>query len=218
MRILLTNHFPLSSSPSGVLVESLGRWLVKAGHQVRMLVLRSRDDPPEPEVRSVICDPADAHAALPMPLPTFDGSISGMRFRDLTDEQLLTYRDVLREAIDREIDAFDPHILHAQHVWIQGHLALEAGVPYVLTAWGEEFETMAADDRWDRYARQAAENAGRIFVPNERLQSTVQAAFGDLEERVQVCDCTVPVSSACGEQLVTAYRAVVVERFGSEPE
>ena len=181
MRILLANHTPFHGS--GAKLEALARSLLSAGHQVRCLIVddRPRNDDAVP-VRRVVSREGDAEADLPFDFPSFEEHpLSRLTFQQLTDEQLSRYRDVLRQAMDAEVAAFDPDVIHAQDIWIMGHLALEAGAPYVLTTSGQEFPACRFDARFRRCVEEAAENAGRILAADEATRREVIAMFGELD-------------------------------------
>jgi hypothetical protein len=165
----------------------------------------------------ILCDPANDEADLAFLLPMFaPGDGRSTTFEKLTDAQLDAYRDTLRDVLDEEIASFDPHVIHAQHVWLAGHLALEAGVPYVMTAWGEELAAQQSDSRYHRYAQEAAENAGRIFVTSPALANDVHAAFGPLDGHVVVECAKGAADRMCVAALESAYRDILIARFGSE--
>lgn len=214
LRILLTHHLPLDWPASGQSVGALAAQLRQRGHQVRCLVVdRERPAADDHLVRRVVCNADLPDAPLRFPLPTFElggrnepGTTS---FLALSDDELSAYRDVLREALDDEVAQFNPHVVHGQHIWIQGHLALEAGVPYLLSAWGPELQLQQLDSRYQRYAQEAAENAGRIIAANESMHRAVTEAFGELDHRVVV-------SAGGPEQFEQLYEAVLEARFGGE--
>jgi hypothetical protein len=216
LRILLTHHFPLDWPAQGQNVGLLAGQLRQRGHEVRCLVVdRGRPHADDDFVRRVVCDPDSPTAELKFQLPTFDsdgsrGELGTTSFLALSDSELTAYRDVLREALDDEVADFNPHIIHGQHIWIQGHLALEAGVPYLLTAWGPELDAQARDSRYGRYAQEAAENAGLIIVPDELAHRAVTAAFGELDHRVRL------VSDSGPERLEGLYDDVLRARFGGD--
>jgi glycosyltransferase involved in cell wall biosynthesis len=187
MRVLLANHFPLHGSGTGTYTHDLAVGLQRAGHEVRVLVVdeRATGDDPFP-VRRIVCRPGDVAADLPFAFPCFTSHPqSSQSFDTLSDEQIAQYRQVLRRHFDDEISEFDPHIVHAQHIWIMGHLALEAGVPYVLSAQGTDLLGHAADARYRRFAEEAAENAGRILAASEFVRRQVLATFDVPERRVE---------------------------------
>ncbi|MCE9603446.1 MAG: glycosyltransferase [Planctomycetia bacterium] len=231
MRILFTSHEPLDGAVSGRFVDSAARGLASAGHQVRILCV---DDEPgeevEPNVRRVVCHATDRRAPFPHAMPTFGGVASptavaeagrsNVTFAALSDRQLSDYRDLLRAEFDREIDLYDPCIVHVQHVWLFGHLALEAGIPYVLSAHPQEFEVARTDSRYRRYMQETAENACRILSHGAAARA-VNELVGDLEGRV--VPFPLPSNESLGkarwwESLPALYRASLIERFGKLPD
>ena len=234
LRILLTHHMPLGWSATGQEVSRLAAELRRQGHHVRCLVVdrapadRGSADADQESVRRIVCDPDSPTAQLKFRLPTFGPADSGepvnngepaennshhagtTSFAALSDAELAAYRDVLREVLDDEVARFNPHVIHGQHIWIQGHLALEAGVPYLLTARGPELDLQASDGRYRRYAQEAAENAGRIIAPDEQVHRAVTATFGDLDHRVVVVPDDRP------QRIEELYEEVLRARFGSD--
>lgn len=214
MRILLTHHFPLGVGPIGRYVAELAQALQAAGHDVRII---SVGGPPVWEglaLRSIAVLHGGSRFALPFDTPWFGIEPEGeLTFESLNNEQLSTYRDVLRHELDVEVDSFDPQIIHAQHAWIWGQLALESGVPYVVSAWGPEFVSRARDERYRLFADQAAENAGRILVPDEHIRREVLETFEDVALRTVLLADTVDTSLASA--LADQYERVLDERFGT---
>jgi hypothetical protein len=229
MRVLLMNHASLAQSEGGRLVRKWALALAAAGHDPRILLV---DDGPAIDdgtedvlVERVICRPNDAAADLPFELPRFvapgDAQVQHT-FSTLSDQQLTQYRDHLRRRLDLLIDRFDPHVLHAQHIWMLGQLSLESGVPYVLNAWPDELLEYDCDPRYQPLADQAAENAGRILVPDEALGRQVVERFESAADRLLVMspelvrDSSGPAEQAkTSESLHAVYQAVLDERFGS---
>lgn len=216
MRILLIhqgllNRGLLDGAECGLPFESLSAALSDAGHEVRRLSFGDRRLANNgARAPSSADDPA---AALPSGAEAFD---------EFTDRRLAAARDALRQALDAEIDAFNPHIVHVQPIWVLAHLALEAGAPYVLTASGAELPVYRLDPRFRRLAEEAAENAGRIVATSEAVRAETIAAFGDLDDRV----VTLPPELASGNAILAAvaqwlveiYRQVSIDRFGARPE
>ena len=229
MRVLLMNHASLAQSEGGRLVRKWALALAAAGHDPRILVV---DDGPSIGdgtegvlVERVICRPGDAAADLPFDLPLFVAphvAHAQHTYSTLSDQQLTQYRDCLRRRLDSLIDRFDPHVLHAQHIWVLGQLGLESGVPYVLNAWPEELAEYDRDPRYRPLADQAAENAGRILVPDQALARQVIERFDSATDRLLimpnelVSDATESAEQAkTSESLLVVYQTVLDERFGS---
>jgi hypothetical protein len=235
MRVVLLHHFPLEHGSAGDLVRQWATDLQAAGHSVRVLIVDSHGPTSADTIDRVVCDPGDATADLPFAVPSFGGSHvggpaknatsgwqSGLTFHGLSDEQLSAYRDVQRDRLDAIIDEFDPHVIHAQHVWVQGQLALETGVPYLLNAWGAELDEGRADERYRMLAAQAAENAGRILVADPTLAQQIVKLFEIGPERTLVMPPdwvpsdagSGPASEQRGAALAALYHMVYDERFG----
>ena len=180
MRILLAHHFPFDASVDGQCTRQLARALVSAGHQVHAIIVdRQADGTDCIPVRRIVCrEQQTASDDLPFDVPCFATQpISPQTFETLSDAHLAEYRAALRQAFDEEVHGFDPHLIHAQHVWVMGQLALETGVPYVLTAWGPELLSYAEDTRYRGLADQAAENAGAVFIAHSSLQASLASTF-----------------------------------------
>jgi hypothetical protein len=227
MRILFMHHFSLGELEAGRWVRHRAKALTAAGHEVRCFVVdggASPDDPPG--VARVTCRQGDSTADLDFETPWFSSSLAGGRhlsFLDLSDAQLQRYRDQMRRQLDVHVDRFDPHLIHGQHLWVQGQLALETGVPYVLNAWGGELIEYQADPRYRALAEQATENAARILVNSKPLQDRVVATFESAAEGTIVMPADLAShDSPTGREasvdwLLTMYRAVLAERFGQAP-
>ena len=227
MRILFLHHFPLDESPASQLIQSWTSALRAAGHEVHVLIVDEQLPPgSDSSVRRILCSPSLAQAELPFELPRFDrspGGPAGQSFASMTDPQLIAYRDALRRHLDTEVEAFDPHIIHAQHLWIWGQLALETGVPYVLNAWEPELLEYARDDRYRRWVDQAVENASWILAPDPELRQKVADAFESVDEHTLAMapqllplDAGASASDPKGasERLIALYEAARRQRFG----
>jgi hypothetical protein len=224
MRILLSHHAPIQQSPAGILIWQWALALEAAGDEVRLLVADQEHRFGERlPVERVVCG-NDPNADLQFALPRFSDEEPGTgrpAFDELSDAQLARYRDCLRRRLDNLIMRFDPHVIHAQHIWILGQLALESGVPYVLNAWHSELDEYERDARYQPLVEQAAENASRILVPDEVTKRRVETLFESTADRIVVMPARASVGShdaaeqiATGQQLHAIYQALLAERFG----
>lgn len=216
LRILLAHHAPLDHDPPGQQVRRLYDELRTDGHQVRLLTLGQSRQVTNNDERRVICAPGPSEADLAFALPRFvagANDATSTSFDRLTNQEWHDYRDVLRQAFDTEVDHFDPHIVHTQHAWLLAHLALEAGVPYAVSVWSEELETVAKDARFSRIAHEAAENAGRLMTTDVTTGLRAAAAFAEVD-----ADRFVVLRDANHLRLVKqvedVYYAVLTNRFG----
>ncbi len=213
-RILFTAHAPLEELAAGHATRQLMSALQHAGHQVRVLTVDRASRADELQVRRIICHPQRSDAQLSFELPQFVTHAGAMTFAALNDKQLVEYLEVLRQTLDDEVEHFDPHLIHAQHLWLFAHLALEAGVPYVATVWSEELQALRDDVRCRRMVQEAAENAGRLLVSSTALQAETQTALSDLDDARFTVTPPGAVDGAALEQLDDIYRDVLEARFG----
>lgn len=212
LRILLAYHASCHDGVAGANTRRLFVELRRLGHEPRLVTIERQRMPPSADHRAILADPLDTAATIHFAPPTFIPTGTGWRrFEDLSAREWLDYRDTLREALDDEIRDFDPHLVHAQHVWLFAHLALEAGVPYVATVWPEELEA-AADERFVRVAHEAAENAGQLLVHDATLKHRLLASFPhvDRERVVELADD----DPGWLERIGQAYRTTLTNRFG----
>ncbi len=175
-------------------------------------------------IERVVCG-HDPNADLTFKLPRFSapGDDQGLVFSSLSNAQLAQYRERLRRRLDMQILRFDPHLIHAQHVWLLGQLAMESGVPYVLSAWGPELVDRQSDVRYAALAAQAAENAGRILAADLATKRRIASLFPVAAKRtvlmpdaLRLCGTSVSdtARTAAANALATLYRAVLNERCG----
>lgn len=226
MRLLFMHHLPPQASPNGRLARHWAGALANAGHEVRLLVVGSQPTADDPLVSDTITARAgDDSADLPFAAPQFGALAEAGQptFALLSEEHLDRYRDQLRRRLDVQIDQFNPDVVHAQYIWLDGQLALESGVPFVISAWGPELSEYQREERYRALAEQAAENAGRIIVPDESLAAQVIHTFDGVRDRVMVMPAELRLSdsgataqeqAAAAEALVRIYQAVLDERFG----
>ena len=210
MRILLTSHRPLGDGATGRRLAQL-REALRDSHEVRVVQAALHRDYPA-DVRVVLCRADDPDADLAFAMPTFEGDAPGQRsFASLSNAKLAAYREAFRAALDSEIEGFDPDIVHAQHLWIDGHLALESGAPYVVAAEWDEWDLASEDDRFARYVRETAENAGRILTDDFELRTV-------LSRRLDLAADRFAPAGLSAEQFTEVYREVLDCRFGRGSE
>lgn len=188
MRILLVNHAPFEGSGSGTSTYELALGLVHAGHEVRCLLAADRAEIETPfPVHAVVCSAEHAAADLPFDFPTWTWHPGSRNtYADLTDEQFGRYRETMRRELDRQVSEFDPQIIHCQHAGPLAHLALETGVPYVLSAHAASLRVESEDRRLRPLAEQAAENAATVIASSEHLAAAIRRTLASVDVRIDV--------------------------------
>lgn len=227
MRILFMHHGPLDVSRPGRLLRSWTQALVEAGHEVRALLVTDHRRPLGPlAARTVVCNGSDPTADLPFGVPSFAVEAcppASIPFGSLDEEQLRAYRDQLRRYLDAEVDQFDPHVVHAQHVWIGAQLALETGVPYIVSAWSVELAEYDREARYRRWVEQAAENAARVLAEDETLKHRVATTFElspdqllTMTDEMLASDQPEAIGApgTAARQFIEIYQSVLDDRFG----
>jgi hypothetical protein len=208
MRVLLTSHQPFHQGIGGTNVYRLYDRLLAAGHEVRVFLAGAIRESKR-ETRTIVCAPNNPAAEFAHELPTlYTEPFERHSFPSMNDQDLGEYREALRAGFDEEIAFFDPHIVHVQHLWIDGHLALESGAPYVVSAYTHELAALDADERFTRYVRETAENAGRILVNDSWLAR-------ELERRFELSPDLFGAQNLNVDDLIQVYRGVSEARFGT---
>ena len=189
MRILLINHFPLQGSGSGVYVSNIAKSLEKKGHKIRII---------SPENTSNFSD-IDCKKLHPVffkymeeienqqnfNIPCFDPHPrSSLLYCDMTDEQILKYENVFKEAIKEEILKFKPDIIHAQHIWIISSIAAEFGVPMVITSHGSDIMGYEWWKKFQKYAHNSANKSKRIIAISKYNAELIRNIFNDNQDKV----------------------------------
>ena len=218
MRILLIDHLPLENSQNAEGTLRLARGLRDLAHEVACLVADECDGRGDDEfpVHRVLFRRDDPAAAQPFALPTFSAVTPGTsNFLELSDRQLAGYREAMWRHLDGEVVARDPQIIHAQYVGLLGHLALETGVPYVLSARGPELQACRQDRRWRRFADEAVAGAGKVLAGDEGLRLELLELFPHAAERIAVLPPADGSPSGRIERIAAIYAAVLRERFGA---
>lgn len=192
MKVLMINHFPLEGSGSGTYTKNLAMQLAKQGHEVCVILPENTADFPRYEsmcLHPVYFANTDApeleavEGALPFNFPCFTTHpVSTVSFGDLTDDQMTAYLGAFKEAIDEEIRAFQPDVVHGQHVWALPSLAVGCGVPLVLTAHGTD---LMGYDKWPgmrHFSETALTGAAAVIcisADNEQLVRTLFPSHAD---------------------------------------
>lgn len=193
MRILMINHFPLEGSGSGTYTKNLATQLVKLGHEVCVILPENTIDIPLYEgVRLhpvYFTNPDDPYAtdesALPFNFPCFTTHpLSVVAFADLLEAETEAYLRAFKEAIDEEVRTFAPDIIHGQHVWALPSLAVDSGVPLVLTAHGTD---LMGYDKWPEmrhYAKIAMDACVKVICISADNEKLVREAFPQHADKI----------------------------------
>lgn len=186
MRVLLMNHFPLQGSGSGVYTVNIARALVRKGHEV-CIIMPENEVLAELDVDGIRLHPVYFDScsadALDFDFPcstTHPRSV--MTFYELDNAQVAAYEGVFRAAIEDEIAAFDPDVIHCGHIWLQASYAADYGIPLIITAHGTDLIGFQKSERFREQARKAFDTADAIITISKDSTALVNKLFGEPEK------------------------------------
>lgn len=187
MKVLLINHFPLQGSGSGIYTLNIALELVKRGNEVFVIDIDNRlDDEDYPFLRkTILCDKTkNANPDLDFNFPCFTTHPrSKNTYYDLTDSQISEYVNKFIE-ITKEVAAdFKPDIIHAQHLWITPFAASKTKIPYVITVHGTDLMGYKKDERYHKFAREAAANAKKIITISRQVHREATEIFAEFKKK-----------------------------------
>ncbi len=186
MRVLLMNHFPLQRSGSGVYTVNIARALVRKGHEV-CIIMPENEVLAELDVDGIRLHPVYFDScsadALDFDFPCFTTHPrSVMTFYELDNAQVAAYEGVFRAAIEDEIAAFDPDVIHCGHIWLQASYAADYGIPLIITAHGTDLIGFQKSERFREQARKAFDTADAIITISKDSTALVNKLFGEPEK------------------------------------
>jgi len=192
MRILLTNHFPLEGSGSGIYTQNVARELTKKGHEALVITPAHEEQTGFPfEVITILFSPdntpeTDAER-LPFNFPCFTTHpLSTTTYADLSTEQSQAYVDAFRAATAEAVAEWEPDVIHAQHLWVTGYAAHETPVPYVVTAHGTDLMGIRKYEAWRDIALEGALHASAIIAISKQVAKDTISLYGVSPERIRL--------------------------------
>ena len=190
MKILLTCHFPLQGSGSGIYTLNLAHALIKQGHEVCVIMPENEILPNEDEkgvvLRPVyfngICD-----GALDFNFPCFTTHPrSTTTFNDLNDLQMSQYENAFTDKIAQVIDKFHPDLAHGGHIWLISYYLTKFDIPLVLTAHGTDLIGFRESVKFRPQANMAMEKAYACITISNENERLVKELFPDYAEKCKL--------------------------------
>ena len=192
MRVLLTNHFPLEGSGSGIYTQNVARELTKKGHEALVITPAHDEQVDFPfDVRTILFSPNDEvegnESRLPFNFPCFTTHpLSNTTFGDLSIAQRQAYVDAFCKATAEAVAEWKPDIIHAQHLWVTGYAARATNLPYVATAHGTDLMGMRKYEEWRTIALEGAAHAFAIIAISKQVAGDTEALFNTPPERIRL--------------------------------
>lgn len=103
-------------------------------------------------------------------------------FYELDDAQMAAYEGAFRAAIEDEIAAFDPDVIHCGHIWVQASYAADYGIPLVITAHGTDLIGFEKSERFREQAKKAFDAASAVIAISKDNAALVEKLFGSPEK------------------------------------
>ena len=110
--------------------------------------------------------------------------MSVVAFEDLLERETEAYLAAFKQAIEEEVRDFSPDVIHGQHVWALPSLAVDCGVPLVLTAHGTD---LMGYDKWPEmrhYAETAMEAACKVICISADNEALVREIFPQYADKI----------------------------------
>lgn len=191
MKILLINHFPLTGSGSGVYTKNIAHSLIKKGHEVCIIMpenIKVQSNEDGIKIHPVYFkDKQKIDGALPFNFPCFTTHPRSTKtFYELTEEELNLYINAFKNAIEEEIETFQPDIIHAGHIWILPSIAANYNIPLIITAHGTDLIGYEESRTFRPWANHAVENASSIITISEENTELVNKCFPYAKEKTQL--------------------------------
>lgn len=188
MKILFINHLPLVGSGSGVYTVNLAKALVKAGHEISIII-------PENETKNVQNDEfknfklhpvyfkneEEIPGQLDFNFPCFTSHPrSSFNFYDLTKDQYNNYCEAFDKAIQEEIKNFKPDIIHSGHIWVLSAIACKYNIPVVVTSHGTDIIGMQNGTRFNKDVEFIAQKAKKIISVSQDNYNLIKSFFPNI--------------------------------------
>lgn len=192
MRILLTNHFPLEGSGSGIYTQNVARELTKKGHEALVITPAHEEQTGFPfRVITILFSPDSAPEGdaerLPFNFPCFTTHpLSTTTYADLSADQRQAYVGAFRNATTEAVAEWKPDVIHAQHLWVSGYVAHDMPVPYVATAHGTDLMGIRKYEDWQAIALEGAYHASAIIAISKQVAEDTLSLYGVPPERIRL--------------------------------
>ncbi len=113
---------------------------------------------------------------------------SHSRFRDMTENELLRYREAFSDAILKSIDRFRPDILHCHHLWIVTSLAAQLckSIPVVATCHGTDLRQITNLPQQAEQVSQGCRSLKKIMALTRAQSLEISSAIGTDSDRISV--------------------------------
>ncbi len=205
MKVLILSHFPLEGSGSSVYTRDLASFLVKNGHEVRVVctghgdisgfsfsvsVIKCKKEIRDDNISSLFPNEKEDCSLeydLNFDFPAFTvHAYSKNTFSSLVDYEIDDYINVYKNKVNEVIKNFEPDIIHTQHIWLASYVASTTEIPYIITSHGAEFASFDQDSRYHPYLKKAVASASSIIAISSDLKKKILSKFNIHESKIKI--------------------------------
>ena len=218
LKVLIPNHFPLQGSGSGIYSLNVARELTKLGHEVMAIVPEHGPVTGYPfPVKSIVFSNGENQPTdLDFNFPCFTTHpVSTTTFYELTDQQLDAYLAAWRKAMLEAVNAFQPDVVHVQHVWLTAFVTHEVGLPYVASCHGTDLMGFKKGPRYRDQTLIGARHAHRIIAISRQVREDARATYQVSEDKLALI--WNGFDSDCFKVIASATRETVLSELELEP-
>jgi glycosyltransferase involved in cell wall biosynthesis len=101
----------------------------------------------------------------------------------LSSDETASYMRAFADALTEEITGFQPEIIHAQHIWLLSFLAVQHGIPCLITAHGTDLMGYEKWPAFRPYADAAANRCSGIIAISKDNEEHVRKLFPQAERK-----------------------------------
>lgn len=187
MKVLMPNHFPLQGSGSGIYTLNVAQELIKAGHEVLVIV---PDHEPTtgysfPVETIIFSNGTNKDPDLNFNFPCFTTHPhSTTTFYELNAEQIKAYVTTWQEKVSQAITHFAPDVVHTHHVWVTPFVAQQFDLPYVISCHGTDLMGFRRGPRYREMALIGAQHAHAIIAISRQVQADAIQTYQVPDDRV----------------------------------
>jgi glycosyltransferase involved in cell wall biosynthesis len=185
MNVLLTNHFPLEGSGSGIYTQNIARFLVKKGINVTVIcpdVMHVAENKFPFKVRTLLFKHPDKSGQkqydVDFNFPCFTTHPESVNtFYNLNDTQIQEYCDKFYNLIKQSIKEDNIDLFHGQHIWTLSYLGFKAGLKGIITCHGTDLMGLKKDERYKQHAVEAVKNCSKIIAISDEIETQILNNF-----------------------------------------
>ncbi len=131
------------------------------------------------------CDPD-----LPFPVAGMSDVMpyKSTKFSDFTENMLDAYLYAFANIIEREVEAFEPDLIHTHHLWLVTALTrvLYPDIPIVTTCHGTELRQLELVPSFRQFVIPACSNIDRVMALHQEHIDRIHISYGISKNRIQL--------------------------------